>query len=416
MKTEEKLAILADAAKYDASCASSGSKRTGKKGQLGSSTNVGICHSYTPDGRCVSLLKILFTNNCIYNCNYCINRITSDVKRATFTVDEVVKLTINFYKRNYIEGLFLSSGIIKSPDYTMEKLVLVAKRLRTEENYNGYIHLKAVAGASAEILAEASLWSDRLSANIELPEDSDLNILAPGKSHKQIHGTMNSLKTFKDEGLEDLKSKSVKMAKKRVPAGQSTQMIVGATKSSDLNILNQTNHMYKNYKLKRVYYTAYSPIQDQHEFLPAQSPPLVREHRLYQADWLLRFYKYNVDEIVNEKNPNLDLDIDPKLSWALNNKNFFPVDVNKASKHELLRVPGLGVRNVLKILTARRQQKIKMSDLKKLKVQLSKAKFFILTSDFNPFVHMLDSEKLTFKKEEQLSLFSENFSGLTGEV
>ncbi len=416
MEIKDKLSILADAAKYDASCASSGSKRKAEKGKLGSSSNIGICHSYTPDGRCVSLLKILFTNNCIFNCNYCINRLSSEVRRATFTVDEVVSLTINFYKRNYIEGLFLSSGIIQSSDYTMSKLVAVAKKLRTEESFNGYIHLKAVAGASSEILSKASLWADRLSANIELPDNDQLMALAPGKTHKQIHETMNALKTFKDEGLGDLKSKLPRIVKNRVPAGQSTQMIVGATDSSDRKILHQSNLLYDKFKLKRVYYSAYSPIPDAHANLPAASPPLIREHRLYQADWLIRFYQFKTDEITTDANPNLDLDKDPKMMWALRNRHFFPVDINKASKYELLRVPGLGVRNVLKIISARKYRSLSFTDLKTLKVQLNKAKFFILVSDFNPFVRMLESENLDFKKDEQLSLFSESLSPLTGEI
>lgn len=415
MDLKDKLHILADAAKYDASCASSGSSRKNKKGGMGSSDGVGICHSYTPDGRCISLLKILFTNHCIYDCRYCVNRITSNVKRAMFTIDEVVELTLNFYKRNYIEGLFLSSGIIKSSDFTMERLVEIARILREEKNFNGYIHLKAVAGASSEILERASLYADRLSANIELPEDKDLKELAPGKTHDHIEMTMGNLKTFKDTKLDNLKRK-MKRNKNVIPAGQSTQMIVGATKSDDRKLLKKAHLLYQNFSLKRVYYSAFSPIPDTHSLLPSMSPPLIREHRLYQADWLMRFYNFTVDEITPEGSGDLELDQDPKLAWALRNRSFFPVDINQASKEKLLRIPGIGMRNVLKILGARRFKKLKFEDLKRMKVSLNKAKFFILTKDFNPFVMQIDNEFLNVKEQVQLSFFSENFSVLTGEV
>ena len=415
MEVKNKLEILADAAKYDASCASSASNRKGKKGELGSSDGVGICHSYTPDGRCISLLKILFTNHCIYDCNYCINRISSNVKRAKFEIEEIVSLTIEFYKRNYIEGLFLSSGIIKSSDYTMEQLVEVARRLRVNHKFNGYIHLKAVAGASHELLDKASLYADRLSANIELAEEKDLITLAPGKTHQKIEKSMSIIKRSKDTNLEALRTK-LKSKVNLVPAGQSTQMMVGATKTTDRVILLKANNLYKGYNLKRVYYTAFSPIPDSHSLLPSISPPLIREHRLYQADWLLRFYNFNVDEIVPKGVELLDLDQDPKLSWALRNRHVFPIDINKASIESIIRVPGIGMRNAQKIISARRFKALRFDDLKKMKISLNKAKFFIVTKDFNPHILSLDKEFLEFKKEEQLSLFSEDFSSLTGEV
>lgn len=415
MEIAQKLEILADAAKYDASCASSASNRKGKKGELGSSDGVGICHSYTPDGRCISLLKILFTNHCIYDCNYCVNRITSNVKRAIFDVDEVVNLTIDFYRRNYIEGLFLSSGIIKSSDYTMEKLVEVARKLRVDHKYNGYIHLKAVAGASNELLERASLYADRLSANIELASNSELKLLAPGKSHEKIQGSMLSIKKSKDSNLDNLRSTLPKKMN-LIPAGQSTQIIVGATADNDRNILLKANNLYQGFNLKRVYYSAYSPIPDSHQLLPIVSPPLIREHRLYQADWLLRFYKFKVEEIVPTGIDSLELNQDPKLSWALRNRDYFPVDINTASAEEIIRVPGIGMRNMQKIVNSRRFKKLKFEDLKKMNIQLGKAKYFILTKDFNPFIMSLDKEFLNFREEQQLSFFSENFSSLTGEV
>lgn len=417
MDVQKKLEILADAAKYDASCASSGSKRKAKKGFLGDSNSVGICHSYTPDGRCVSLLKVLFSNHCIFDCKYCVNRVTSDVPRASFTVKEIVDLTINFYKRNYIEGLFLSSGIFKDSDTTMNQLTEVAKKLRLEERFNGYIHLKAVAGASDEVLAEASLYADRLSANIELSEDHELRDLAPGKTHASVFQAMGKLKQVKNEGAQDQKSRLPQVLKNRLnPAGQSTQMIVGATSSADRSLLKKSNELYSRFQLKRVYYSSYSPIQKSSPLLPSKRPELVREHRLYQADWLMRFYGFSTDEIVPESHPHLSLDQDPKLSWALRNRHLFPVDVNTADKESLLRVPGLGVRNVQRILSARRFKKLRYQDLAKMNLQMSRAKYFLLTSDFNPYAMRLDDQSLEFKQEEQLSFFSERFSGLTGEV
>ncbi len=417
MDVQKKLEILADAAKYDASCASSGSKRKAKKGFLGDSNSVGICHSYTPDGRCVSLLKVLFSNHCIYDCKYCVNRVTSDVPRASFTVQEIVDLTINFYKRNYIEGLFLSSGIFKDSDTTMNQLTEVARKLRVEERFNGYIHLKAVAGASDEVLAEASLYADRLSANIELSEDQELKELAPGKTHASVFQAMGKLKEVKSEGATEQKSRLPSALKNRLtPAGQSTQMIVGATGSADRSLLKRSSELYSRFELKRVYYSSYSPIQKSSPLLPSKQPELVREHRLYQADWLMRFYGFSTDEIVPESHPHLSLEQDPKLSWALRNRHLFPVDVNKADKESLLRVPGLGVRNVQRILSARRFKRLRYQDLVKMNLQMARAKYFLLTSDFNPFAMRLDDQSLQFRQEEQLSFFSEQFSGLTGEV
>lgn len=407
MDVQQKLAILADAAKYDASCASSGVKRKRPEGGLGNSDGVGICHSYTPDGRCVSLLKILMTNFCIYDCSYCINRISSDVKRAKFTPSEVVWLTLEFYKRNYIEGLFLSSGIIQSPDYTMHEMISIAKTLREQHKFGGYIHLKAVAGSSQELLQEAGLWADRLSANIELPQQADLNALAPAKTMKSIEQSMSDIQ----EKIVEVKheAKFIKSTPKFVPAGQTTQMIVGATPSTDSVILTTASHLYKSYGLRRVYYSAFSPIPHADARLPLQAPPLIREHRLYQADWLLRFYGFKVDELTENKvDKNLDLQIDPKLSWALRNLQFFPVDVNRASKAQLLRVPGFGVRTVDRIVSSRRFRKVRLADLKRLKADLEKAKYFIVTLDSNPFNQQLDSQhfdRFFAPKTKQLTLF-----------
>ena len=362
MDVREKLTILADAAKYDASCASSGSKGTRAGSQIGSTEGMGICHSYTPDGRCVSLLKILLTNYCIYDCQYCVNRVSSDTPRARFTVDEVVSLTMDFYKRNYIEGLFLSSGIIQNSDYTMEQLISVAKKLRTEQRYGGYIHLKTIPNASQALINEAGAWADRLSVNIELPTEDDLVRLAPEKKKPQIVTAMGGIREKIDETQQDQKAgfKPPRFA----PAGQSTQMIVGATQTPDVEVLKTASELYEGQKLRRVYYSAYSPIPHADARLPGQSPPLIREHRLYQADWLMRFYGFEANEIVAEKDQNLSLDIDPKLAWALANRHFFPVDVNRASREELLRIPGIGVRNVKRILTIRKHKMLRTADLR----------------------------------------------------
>jgi putative DNA modification/repair radical SAM protein len=414
---DAKLAILADAAKYDASCASSGSKSTRKGSKIGSTEGMGICHSYTPDGRCVSLLKILLTNYCIFDCQYCVNRISSDTARARFTVDEIVNLTIEFYKRNYIEGLFLSSGIIQNSDYTMQQLTLVAKTLRTKHHFGGYIHLKTIPGAAEELITEAGLWADRLSVNIELPTEMDLKQLAPEKKKPEITSAMRGIKEKIAETTSDRKAgmKPPKFA----PAGQSTQMIVGATATPDSEILKTADELYSGHRLRRVYYSAYSPIPHADSLLPGKSPPLIREHRLYQADWLLRFYDFKVDEIIVRPDANLDLDIDPKFAWALANREYFPVDVNLATREQLLRVPGIGARNVQRILSIRRHKKLRTDDLKKLRVAWKRAKSFVVTLDHNPALNNLDRDDLRqiiVPKEKQLTLFETFDAALKGEL
>lgn len=416
MDVQVKLHILADAAKYDASCASSGSKSTRKGSRIGSTEGMGICHSYTPDGRCVSLLKILLTNYCIYDCQFCVNRVSSDTPRARFAADEIVQLTIDFYQRNYIEGLFLSSGIIRNPDYTMEQLNLVAKTLRQEKKFGGYIHLKTIPGASQELLNEAGRWADRVSVNIELPTEADLEDLAPEKSKSEIVSAMNSVKL----GIDEFKSeqKAGFKAPKFAPAGQSTQMIVGATSTSDVEILKTSSELYQTQKLRRVYYSAYSPIPHADARLPGQSPPLVREHRLYQADWLIRFYGFDASEIVTEANENLSLEIDPKLAWALAHREFFPINVNTAPKEQLLRIPGIGARSVSRILKLRRRHKIRMSDLKKLRVAWKRTAPFVITDDHNKMVRRLDDDSLIemfLPKPRQLSLFDTSLPAASGE-
>ena len=412
-----KLAILADAAKYDASCASSGSKRAGRAGALGNTTKVGICHSYTPDGRCVSLLKILLTNYCVYDCQYCVNRVTSDTPRARFTIDEVVNLTIEFYQRNYIEGLFLSSGVIQSPDYTMEQLVEVARRLRDVHQYNGYIHLKAVPGASASLLQQAGLYADRLSANIELPTQVDLDQLAPEKKMPLIETTMSALRERIDESKDARRTNA--NAPAFAPAGQGTQMIVGATPTPDAAILSTASALYAKHKLKRIYYSAFSPIPHGDLRLPTKSPPLVREHRLYQADWLMRYYGFDACELTSPHEPNLDLKIDPKLAWALRHRAFFPVDVNRAGKHQLYRVPGLGVRNVNRILKIRRFHRVTLDDLAKLRVPMKKVRPWVITADFNPDALRVDRDDLReriVRPEAQLDLFETAAAARSGEL
>ncbi|MDB2462934.1 putative DNA modification/repair radical SAM protein [Algibacter sp.] len=382
-RTQEKLKILADAAKYDVSCSSSGSNRANTNKGLGDSTGMGICHSYTEDGRCVSLLKILLTNHCIFDCAYCVTRKSNDIKRAAFKVQEVVDLTMNFYRRNYIEGLFLSSGIFKNADYTMERLVGVAKKLRLEENFNGYIHLKSIPGASDELMREAGLYADRLSVNIEIPTISGLKLLAPDKNHEDFIKPMvkvkNEIIQYKAE------KKIIKSTPKYAPAGQSTQMIIGASGENDFQIMQTSNHFYKNYNLKRVYYSGYVPISYDSR-LPqiGTEVPMLRENRLYQTDWLMRFYGFDVNEILNVNHQNLDLDIDPKLSWALRNLHDFPVDVNKADKRMLARIPGLGMKSVSKILYARRYRKLNWEHLKKMGVAINRARYFMVC-DSNDF-------------------------------
>lgn len=409
MNIREKLGILADAAKYDASCASSGSKRARAAGGLGNSDGVGICHSYTPDGRCVSLLKILLTNYCVYDCAYCVNRISSDTPRARFTPEEVVFLTMEFYRRNYIEGLFLSSGVIQDTDYTMEQLIRVAKSLREDHLFHGYIHLKAVPGASPDALALAGKYADRLSANIELPLEADLVQLAPAKSHLE---TQTSMAQIQYQSL-DAKDKRQRFA----PAGQTTQMIVGATESPDAAMLAKSSQLYSEFGLRRVYYSAFSPIPHSDPGLPVRTPPLVREHRLYQADWLMRFYGFDAKELTTAEEPNLSLKHDPKMGWALRHREMFPLDVNKASKGELLRVPGLGVRNVKRILQIRRYHQITLDDLARLKVPLARTRPFVITADVfqNSSIDRLDLPQLV-TQPEQLSLFDAAVTARTGEI
>ncbi|CAA9396303.1 MAG: Biotin synthase related domain containing protein [uncultured Phycisphaerae bacterium] len=417
MDVRVKLAILADAAKYDASCASSGSRRGGNGRGVGSTEKIGICHSYTPDGRCVSLLKILLTNYCIYDCQYCVNRITSDTPRARFAVGEVVALTLEFYKRNYIEGLFLSSGVIQSVDYTMEQLIEVARRLREDEHYNGYIHLKAVPGASEELTARAGRYADRLSANIELPTEADLGQLAPEKTHAEIERTMGHMRVRIAQARAERRESA--KAPAYAPAGQSTQMIVGATPSTDSAILGTAARLYERQNLRRVYYSAYSPIPHGDDRLPPAPPPLVREHRLYQADWLLRFYGFDARELTTPDEPNLDLHLDPKLAWALRHRDVFPVDLNRAPKWKLLRVPGIGVRNVARILKLRRLHRIRTEDLAKLRVSVQKAKPFVITEDHNPDALRLDRDDLRERvapRHRQLNLFDLAASAAGGEV
>ena len=415
-KVKAKLEILADAAKYDASCSSSGSRRTREKGGMGNVEGMGICHSYTPDGRCISLLKILLTNFCIYDCKFCINRITSDVKRAKFTPQEVVWLTLQFYRRNYIEGLFLSSGIFESIDRTMEDLVEVARSLRKDHKFGGYIHLKVVPGASSEMIAKAGRWADRVSANIELPTQPDLDQLAPAKTLTSAHKSMQQIKGEVDRAKDE---KRLRFSTPFAPAGQSTQMIVGATPSSDADILGQSQTLYNGFKLKRVYYSAYSPIPNADALLPVERPALVRENRLYQADWLLRYYGFKAAELTTADDPNLDLQLDPKSTWALRNRHMFPVDVNTAPKEMLVRVPGFGVRNVDRIIEFRRIQKLTSFDLRKMRVVWKKARYFVCTADHNPDVNLLDKSSLQglMKPEnKQLSLF-DSLAGVTsGEV
>jgi putative DNA modification/repair radical SAM protein len=399
---QTRLTILADAAKYDVSCASSGSNRKRPEGGIGNGAPVGICHSYTPDGRCVSLLKILLTNYCIYDCTYCVNRISSDTPRARLTPEEVATLTMEFYKRNYIEGLFLSSGIVVSADHTMELLVRAARLLRTEHRFGGYIHLKAVPGASRELLLEAGRWADRLSANIELPTQSDLDRLAPAKTHAEIETAMTEIQTGIAEAKE---SRCGTFAR----AGQSTQMVVGATETPDSSILRTASSLYDRYGLRRVYYSGFSPIPHSDPRLPVDRTPLVREHRLYQADWLMRYYGFTVDDVTEE--PQLSLDVDPKLAWALRHREFFPVDVNRASRSALLRVPGFGVRNVDRILLSRKHRKLTLSDLRNLRVPVNRARHFVVTADTNPAVRLIDSLALPAIVPKQMDLFGATVRG-----
>jgi len=390
----QRLAVLSDAAKYDASCASSGtSRRDSADGRgLGSAGGSGICHAYAPDGRCISLLKILLTNFCIYDCAYCINRSSSNVERARFSVEEVVWLTLEFYRRNYIEGLFLSSGIVRSPAHTMEEMVRVARELRTTHRFRGYIHLKTIPEAPAALIEEAGLYADRLSINIELPTDSGIAALAPEKNPQGIRASMANVRMqIEDAGEATLRSKK---RRRFAPAGQSTQMIVGADGANDAAILSASARLYGSYRLRRVYYSAFSPIPDASARLPLAKPPLVREHRLYQADWLYRFYGFSVDEVIERRADGmLDLDLDPKLAWALAHREQFPVDINRAPREMLLRVPGLGVKAVNAIVASRRHHGLRLDDLARLRVSVRKVKPFVITEGWTP-VRLLDRADL----------------------
>ena len=385
---EEKLRILSDAAKYDVSCSSSGSSRKNTNNGLGNAAINGICHSWSADGRCISLLKILMTNYCIYDCKYCINRKDNDIERAILSPDEIVKLTINFYRRNYIEGLFLSSGIIKSADYTMELMIAVAKKLRLEEKFNGYIHMKVIPGASRQLINEIGLYVDRVSVNIEFAENTALKLLAPDKKATDISTSMGLIRKNMIENAED--KKIFKSTPSFIPAGQTTQMIIGASGESDYAILARSENLYKNFDLKRVYYSGYVPVNKSGILVSTeQAVPIIREHRLYQADWLLRFYDFKADEILDEKDPFVDPLLDPKTNWAIKNSYFFPIEINKASYKDLLRVPGIGVTSAKRIVMTRKYSTIRYEHLKKLGIVIKRAKYFIT----------VNGEFLGFKKE-----------------
>jgi putative DNA modification/repair radical SAM protein len=406
----EKLEILADAAKYDVSCASSGSHRQNSGNGMGDSSGVGICHSYTEDGRCVSLLKILFTNHCIYDCAYCVSRRSNDVKRAAFTVGEVVELTLGFYRRNYIEGLFLSSGIFKDADTTTEKLVRVARELRETHNFHGYIHLKVIPGASKELLEEAGRHADRLSVNLEIPTEPSLKKVAPEKDFASVHAPMGFLNARIAESKQE--RKVTRNAPKFSPGGQSTQIVVGATPEDDRTVLNVAGDLYRDKGLRRVYYSGYVPISSDARVPQIDRAPIVREHRLYQADWLLRFYGFSVDEIVDDDHSNLPLDIDPKTAYAIRNPHLYPIDVNRASLEMLLRVPGVGHKSAKRIIAGRRYGRIRWEHLKRFGVVLKRAKYFIevpghrssLLENNPQFVRAAVAEKPA-EAAAQLSLF-----------
>ncbi len=407
LSTREKLAILSDAAKYDASCASSGAQKRNslKTGGIGSTEATGICHSYAPDGRCISLLKILLTNFCIYDCAYCINRSSSNVRRARFSVDEVVRLTMEFYRRNYIEGLFLSSGVIRSPDETMTEMVEIARRLRRDEKFAGYIHLKTIPECSQDLIEQAGIYADRLSINVELPTDEGVKQFAPEKRPETIRISMAKLRSRIEEKAEP--TLQTKRRERFAPGGQSTQMIVGADKTSDDGILKTSARLYGSYHLRRVYYSAFSPIPDASKALPLMKPPLMREHRLYQADWLMRFYGFEQPEILAGTDGMLDLAIDPKLGWALRNRGRFPVDVNRADRETLLRVPGLGTKAIKRILTTRRHHRLRLEDVGRLCASIAKVRPFIVAADWSPgglTDHAALREKLA-PAPEQLVLF-----------
>jgi len=399
---QEKLEILSGAAKYDVSCSSSGSKRSSKSGHLGSVSSSGICHSFTPDGRCISLLKILLTNYCIYDCAYCANRRSNVIPRAAFSVDEVVDLTINFYRRNYIEGLFLSSAVFKNPNHTMEMLTTVIQKLRTEKGFGGYIHIKAIPGASSELIDLAGLYADRMSINIELPSDYSLKLLAPDKKKEDIFNPMKQINTNILNYQED--RKKYKSTPTYVPGGQSTQLIIGATPDNDLNILSLSQKLYDKYDLKRVYYSAYIPVNTGLNLPDIKNPPTLREHRLYQGDWLLRKYGFKAHELLNEQKPNFDINFDPKTNWALSSLHLFPVEVNTAPFGTLLRVPGIGVRSAQKITSARRIAPLSYLDLKKLGVVLKRAQYFITCNTKYFGAVALDEDKIRTALKPKLDL------------
>jgi putative DNA modification/repair radical SAM protein len=408
---QSKLAILADAAKYDASCASSGSvKRDSRRGGGVGSTDqgMGICHAYAPDGRCISLLKILLTNSCIFDCAYCINRKSSNVRRARFTAEEIVRLTLAFYKRNYIEGLFLSSGIIRSSNYTMEQIVEVARSLREDHDFRGYVPLKTIPDADPALVRQAGFYADRVSINVELPTEAGLTTLAPEKDVQQIEGAMRDMKA--SIAAADDSAKRFKSAPKFAPAGQSTQMIVGADAANDADIVGKASTLYDRFGLRRVYYSAFSPIPDASAVLPLKRPPLMREHRLYQSDWLMRFYGFAPNEVqsATDQQGMLPLDIDPKLAWALKFRESFPVDVNRAPKEMLLRVPGLGTKAVDRILSSRRWRKLRLDDVARLTLSVAKVRPFISTADWRPtlLTDRSDLRALVAPREKQLELFA----------
>jgi putative DNA modification/repair radical SAM protein len=408
LDVQQKLAILADAAKYDASCASSGSKgrdSLGGKGIGSTAPGMGICHAYAPDGRCISLLKILLTNSCIFDCHYCINRKSSNVRRARFTAGEVVQLTLAFYRRNYIEGLFLSSGIIRSSNYTMEQIVEVARSLRENHDFRGYIHLKTIPDADPELIHQAGLHADRLSINVELPTKAGLARLAPEKDEGRIEGAMQGLKMDIIDGADA--GRRYRAAPSFAPAGQSTQMIVGADAATDSAIVTRAATLYDRFRLRRVYYSAFSPIPDASAVLPLVRPPLMREHRLYQADWMMRFYGFSAREVAGaaEEGGNLPLEIDPKHAWALRHRAFFPLDVNRAPREALLRIPGLGVKAVDRILAARVHRRLRLDDVGRLTHSIAKLRPFLVAADWRP-VQLADAVlALAAPKEEQLELF-----------
>jgi len=406
----QKMQILSDSAKYDVSCSSSGAENNYKTGELGATQSSGICHSFTADGRCVSLLKVLLTNFCIYDCAYCINKVSNDIPRAAFAPRELADITMNFYKRNYIEGLFLSSGIIESEDHTMHLILRTLKILRHEYKFNGYIHVKLIPGSDAKLIEQVVSLASRVSSNIELPSDKSLKLLAPNKTKEKV---LQPLKLARD----------ISMEKNNKPIGMSTQLIVGATPENDMDILNLSAALYDKALLKRVYYSAYIPVNDDKNLpiLSTSKPPLLREHRLYQADWLLRFYDFKADEILNEQNPNLDEELDPKMVWALNNMQYFPMEINKASFEELIRIPGIGVKSAYKIINARRFKKLRFDDLKYLKISIKKAKYFIVCNGkYQKEIPLYrENIKLDFlkpTKKNEPSLFDIDYSVITGQL